>query len=424
MRRILLASMNVGGGHAALADSFATALRLADPDGRRFAPIRYDSKDTSLESFYSWVVHHATRLQGGIYRLSNTDWGLLAATSFAPGLMRECKAVLRESGADAVISTHPILSMVLSRARHALGATARIISAIPDYGTPTRGFYPSHPRLQPDAAIVMDEQTRTHLIRSFGAPADRVHLSGFLPRAPFRERAGQLAPRGRLRGPQREALRHELAAAAPELARLRADRTTVLAMGGSAWTRKTLPVLRELAAHPLFSHLQLAVVCGRDEGFREQLAAEMGGRDNVSVLGFMDGKVLSGLMAYADFPLLGSLAPATLNELLELRCGPLLLSHFIPGTEAPHVPYLRNHRLGLYEPDPAQMAAKILQLAHLTPAGEEIQELQAAFADRAAALRSASRERALALGGFLDTLPPLGLPFPADLGAPQPRYAS
>ena len=40
-----------------------------------------------------------------------------------------------------------------------------------------------------------------------------------------------------------------------------------------------------------------------------------------------------------------------MQELLEVRCGPLLVHRFIPGTEAPHVRYVEENRIGLYEPD-------------------------------------------------------------------------
>ena len=51
------------------------------------------------------------------------------------------------------------------------------------------------------------------------------------------------------------------------------------------------------------------------------------------VFGFVAPEVLAALMGLADVPVLGSLAPATLQELLEVGLGPLLLFHFIPGSE-------------------------------------------------------------------------------------------
>ncbi|MGQ0503741.1 MAG: hypothetical protein ACT4TC_00325 [Myxococcaceae bacterium] len=407
MKRIVLASMNVGGGHAALADSFQAALRLADPDGRRFEPVRYDSNDKSLERFYSWVIHHATSLQGPIYRLSNTDWGLTTAMACAPALFRESKKLICESGANAIISTHPILSMMLSRARTALKANTQIIAAIPDYGAPTRGYYPSAAKLQPNATIVMDPATRDHVINAYGAPTERVSLGGFLPRAPFRTRASFLPTSSRIGVAARSKLLEELTAFEPALGALTADKPIVLFMGGSAWTRKTLPTLRAILSAPESKNLQLVVVCGRDEEFARDLREELSNRENAVVLGFVDPHVLSGLMAAAHFPVLGSLAPASLQELLEMRCGPLMLCHFIPGTEEPHVPFLQDHGLGLYDPNPNRMAALVLQLAGQITRSTPVQKLEEGFVAKAIAMRAKSRERALGLGAFLESLPSL-----------------
>jgi processive 1,2-diacylglycerol beta-glucosyltransferase len=113
---------------------------------------------------------------------------------------------------------------------------------------------------------------------------------------------------------------------------------------------------------------------------------------------------MASLMALADVPVLGSLAPATMQELLELRCGPLLLHNIIPGTEEPHIPYIERNQVGVYEPRPRQMVELIAEVSALQPASGRMGSLLEVFPARAAAIREENRARAARLADFLDTV--------------------
>ena len=95
------------------------------------------------------------------------------------------------------------------------------------------------------------------------------------------------------------------------------ERPTLLFLGGSAWTSKTAPVLRAVLADPdLRALANIVVVAGRDAVFEARLRALE--EENLHVFGFVAPAVLAALMGLADVPILGSLAPATLQELLEV----------------------------------------------------------------------------------------------------------
>lgn len=399
-RRVLLASLNAGGGHHALRDSFAAALARAEPEHRALQPVVWNSADRFIDWFYSMCVRFLPRFQGKIVELSSEPWALRTAMALSPQLHTEATALLRTQPYDLLVTTHPVQSIMFARVRRALGLGTPLVIAVPDYGVPASGYYPPLPEIRADAIIVMEESTLEHY-RSLGVPEDRLHLSGFLTREPFVRVGARLRAEGK--DAPRAAFLAEVVAAHPEFAEFRLQRPTLLFLGGSGWTYKTEPVLEGVLADPaLREAANVVVVAGRDRAFETRLRARP--REGVHVFGFVAPEVLAALMGLADVPVLGSLAPATLQELLEVGLGPLLLFHFIPGSERAHVGYLESQRLGVYAPRPEDMLRSIRTLLGLEPASGQLALARDGFRERARLLRSRSVERALQLPRFLERM--------------------
>lgn len=380
-----------------LRDSMAAVLRRVDPQHRNFEPLSWTSADSSIERFYAFCVHHFSRLQGTVFTLTGQRWAMEVGMWLTPRLQREARELLRGSRADAFVSTHALFTIILARARAQLGLDVPLIGAVPDYGAPSGGYFPSSPELQPDYLLVMGEDTLAHY-RGEGVAEERLHLSGFLTREAFVRVGNRM--RNEPRTQARAALRDEVAAEAPGFAALKLDRPTLLFLGGSAWTAKTEPVLRRvLADGALRSSVNVVVVCGRDRRFQELLAPLR--TEGVHVFGYVSPAILAALMGLADIPILGSLAPATLQELLETELGPLLLFHYIPGSERSHVSYLEAQRLGVYEPDPPAMLQVIREAVGLARVSPRVALVRDGFKDRARELRRRSVERAMGLPKFL-----------------------
>lgn len=397
-RKVLLASIRVGGGHAALRDSFHRVLSQVDPEAHRYAPSPWDSSDRRLNAFYSATVHWFPQVNHTLFWLNDHACLVGCIPLLVPWLAREARILLRRTSPDLVVSTHFILSMVLARARTALGLDVPLVGAIPDYGIPTRGFCPPQRHLRTDYIVVMDPQTRDHLMHQRRVPAHRIHLSGLLPAAPFEDL--RLDGNGRRNDPvHRRLLVAGLVDLYPQLGSLDPARPTVLFLGGSAWTARTLPVLKALRAHADFlSTVNVIVVCGGDASFFSHVRR----RFPFIAFGFVPSHVMAVLMSLADVPVLGSLAPATMHELLERRCGPLLLFHFIPGTETQHVDYIHGHGIGRYEPRTAAMVDLLMQFTGFREACPDLAALSRAFPQRARAIRAEHRSRALGFADFLD----------------------
>ena len=399
--RVLLASLDAGGGHAALRDSLARALTLPGAAPPRFEVFCWDSSHRLTGQVYGIVVRYIPWVQGAAYRAIESPAVVHAVTRGLPGLLREAAATLQAFRPDIVVTTHFLVEGAFARARRRLGAAVRLVSAIPDYGIPARGLVPDAQGVRSDAVIVMDEETCEHVVGRCGLPPGRVHLSGFIPREPF-DRAAAVARAQPARRAARAAILTGLRAECGKLATLDPARPVVLFLGGSAWTRKTWPVLAGLlACREGLERLNVIVACGRDARFEAFLCARGVARPGIAVLGAVTPAVMAPLMALADWPVLGSLAPATMQELLHVGCGPLFVHQVIPGTETPHVAYLERNGIGIYETNPAAMLTLLRQTTGLDPAGDRIARLLAGFADRAAAIRRANERRATELAGFL-----------------------
>ena len=398
-RRVLLASLNAGGGHHALRDSFAAAL-ARDPEQPRLDPRVWTSADHFIDWFYSVCVRFLPRFQGKIVEVSGQPWALRTAMALSPQLRTEALALLRREAFDLLVTTHPVQSLTFAEARRELGLATPLVLAVPDYGVPASGYHPPLPALRSDALIVMEESTLEHY-RSLGVPEDRLHLSGFLTREPFVRVGARL--RGEGRDTARAALKAEVVAAQPDFARFDLSRPALLFLGGSAWTVKTEPVLEAVLADPaVWEATNVVVVAGRDRAFEKKLRSRA--REGLHVFGFVAPEVLAALMGLADVPVLGSLAPATLQELLEVGLGPLLLFHFIPGSERAHVGYIDGQRLGLYAPDTQEMLHRIREVLGLEAPSDQLARARDGFRERGRLLRSRSVERALQLPRFLERI--------------------
>ncbi len=409
VRKVLLMSMNVGGGHTALRDAFAASLARLDPEGHRFEVVRYESRDETTLAFYTWVVRHLNPFQWVVHRFSGSERVLRTVLlREEQGLIAEGRELLTQHRPDVVISAHLILTGAMVIARNQLKLPTKIVTAIPDYGPPTRGFFPKRKSIRPDGAITMEERAYEAILERSHATTQNVHLSGFLPRPPFEQLGGQLEGRRRLTLEERGALAARLSREHPQLAEAYdPTRPTAIFLGGSAWTEKTLPVIkRALADGQIAREANLLVVAGRNPSFEATARALVAGHPNAAVFGFISPETMASLLALADVPVLGSLAPATLQELLEVKLGPILLFHYIPGTENPHIGYIRDQHVGLYEPDADIMLEHLREALGLAAPGGRLSALMRDFEASATRIRAENRARAAQLGDFLESISP------------------
>lgn len=390
----MFASVAAGGGHNTVRDGLVRAVNQTDPQHRIIRPISWTASH-GFDAFYRLCVRLG--IQGFIYKLSSFSTSAWVGLLFNLPLAIEAVRVLRREKPDIVVGTHLVLTAAMKLAVHLEGLNTRVISVIPDYGAPNRGFFPRFRALRASYTFVNGDDTYDALLADDAAHDDEVHQVGTVVTQAFREVAQQRHAAGGELGPLRNRWLRELAATQPAAARLDGSKPTVAFFGGSGFSGKTMPVIERLAARSDAGEaFNLVVLCGRDAELKRTLEPRFGDKKGHAVLGFLCHEELARLYALTDAPVMGSLAHSTLQEMLETATGPLLVFSVIPGTEPPYLDFLRKHAVGIYEPNADAMTMLVEEALGLRE-GERWENVARGFTERARRLRDASTQRSTRL---------------------------
>jgi len=384
--RVVFASVHAGGGHNTVRDALVRSVTRQDPHQQRIVPIAWTAAN-GFDTFYRFCVRW--HLQRFVFWLTNFMLSAWLATLLNPRLMLELIALLRAQKPDLVVSTHIQLTACFQLARWLLRSQVRIVNLIPDYGEPTPAFFPPWRWLRADATLVNGKDT-FELVAPKGGPGEVVRV-GTLVTEDFDELAAAL-PQEKRSPAHRAHWCHELADAVPAFARLDVSKPVVAFFGGSGFASGCRPVIDRLVRHPeLGKSFSMVVLAGRDASFETELLTLYGSKPGFVVSGFLPHRLLARLYALTDVPVMGSIAHSTLQEMLEMRCGPLLVHRVIPGTEPPYVPFVERERLGLFEPNPDSMTRLVLEGIGVEQASLTWRSLKKGYTQRAKALRDEHR---------------------------------
>jgi len=388
--KILIVAVNAGGGHTAAMYSLLLSLQ-------RFAP------DVSVEYFIS-----PHRLLEHMHRLVSTKGAALynafyTATAHSTALRQayfgaaypsirsfrsELEPLLGEY--DAVISTHFMQTYALLKAKHSRGLPTKIIAYVPDFDHSCI-HVPRYAGLCVDAVIAQGPLLLSRLAQVYDFMPERMQRGGFLPRAPFTD----------VRALSTAQARQRVAAwDLPLVSHLRTDAFTVVVTGGSYWTMGLYGVLKRLASYPTVGGTavftrpanQILLVCGRNtRAYHAYSHLRHTTGLNVVPLPFLQAEQLAAVFRSADATVLGSVAPATLYELLAAQAGPLLVHRINPGPERDNLAFLLQHHLAHYLPNPQELLEVLLTLS---ASPQVLAHWQQAFWQAAERERLAAHERA------------------------------
>lgn len=387
--RVVFASVHAGGGHNTVRDALVRSVTRQDPHQHRVVPIAWTAAN-GFDTFYRFCVRWG--LQGLVFWLTNFSLSAWFATLLNPRLMLELVALLKAQRPDVVVSTHVQLTACFQVARWLLGSPVKIVNVIPDYGAPTPTFFPSLRAFRADVSLVNGPDT-FEILQARAEPGEVFRLGTLVSEA-FDELGNSQAVQTRATS-HKDQWRRELAEVVPDFTRLDASKPVITFFGGSGFTAGCRPVIDRLVHHPdLGSKFSMVVLAGRDAQFETELLTLHGGKPGFFVLGFLPHPLLARLYALTDVPVMGSIAHSTLHEMLEMRCGPLLVHRVIPGTEPPYLAFLERERLGLYEPNPDAMTALVLEAVGVTTASLTWRSLKQGFVKRARRIRE--EQKALA----------------------------
>lgn len=375
-KRIMILMSDTGGGHRASAEAIEEALKLVYGD-----QVSVELVDVFVEytpfpfnrfpDIYPLLISRVVWFWKLLYRF--TDGKIrsrVISTVLYPRVRRAVHQMLREHPADVIVSVHLLFGLPLIRA---LGQTRPpVVTVVTDLVTVhSLWFYPGM-----DFTVVPTAEAEERGL-ACGIHATRIKTLGL----PVSQKFTRLAVPA-------EALREKLG--------WEQDVVTVLLVGGGEGMGPLGEIARGLAATGL--PIQLAVVCGRNKGLYEQLAA-YDWPVAAHVYGFV--RNMPELMRAADV-VVSKAGPSSVMETLNSGRA-LVLSGAIPGQEEGNVRYVVDGGAGLWAPGPEQVVAAVRSLLEGGP--ERLAQMKAA-AERLAC-PDAAREIALVVGRFLDGVRPV-----------------
>ncbi len=374
--RIMLLMAKTGGGHGAVADAVAQALRQqygdhVEPsvvDGLRgFAPFPF----SHIDSTYPWQV----KIGGDGYGVA---WRALNDAGRAKRLMKSTWPIVRsaalkivEQPADAIVAIHPLFVYPCLWAMHWTGRRLPFITLVSDLVSVHALWCDA----EADCLLVPTDIGRSQAI-GHGVPADKIRVAGLPIRPQF---AQPIEPR--------PLVRSRLG--------LRPDMRTALLMGGGEGMGNLGDVARAVAHSGL--DLQLVIVVGRNKKLEQQLN-EIDWPLPARVYGFTPE--IPALMNAADV-LISKAGPTTVAEALAREL-PTILSGFIPSQEEENVTYMVKSGAGVLADQPDRIIATLKcwlsdggeTLAKMSAAARAAAHPRAAF-DAAEAIYTIAREKPL-----------------------------
>ena len=359
-QRILVLMSMTGGGHRASALALKAGFEHEFPN--RFL---VDIVDILTEHTF-WPLNHSPQIYSLIATEAPWLWGVAYSTELTPTLTRSAvrlagklaqghiSAALDRYKPDLVVSVHPLAQEITLHVLARRPARSPFVTVVTDLAS----VHPLWLTPRVDALYLASEEALA-AARGAGVPPTRTHLLGLPIRPAFAE--APALPRAALR------------------TQLGMDPTlpAVILMGGGDGVGPVQAIAT--AADKAFVtrgvKAQIVVICGRNQGLRDRLAARTWSNPT-HILGFVEN--IPDWMHACD-AIVTKAGPGTIAE--ACVCGlPILLSGFIPGQEEGNVTYVVSHGAGALESSPAAIGRT---LAHWFGAGS---------AER---LRMAARAKAL-----------------------------
>ena len=388
--KILIVSVNAGGGHTTAMYSLLLSLQRFTP----YVDVEYFiSRNRDLEHLHRLAYTKCPYLYNAFYTATAHSTALRKAyfgmtTPSIRSFYSELAPMLGEY--EAVVSTHFMQTYALLKAKYTLGVPTKIIAYVPDFDHSCI-HVPSYAGLSVDAVLAQGTALLAALARHDNLASERIQRAGFLARPAFTD-VRALSPA--------QARERVAALDIPLVSRLRADAFTVVVTGGAYWTMGLYDVLKRLACYPttrttpIFTQPtnQILVVCGHNtRAYRAYSALRHTTGLNIIPLPFLSAEQLAAVFRSADATVLASVAPATLYELLEAKAGPLLVHRVNPGPEQGNLSFLLQQRLAQYLPKPQKLLNVLLKLS---ASPQHRASWQQAFWQTAAHERAAAHTRA------------------------------
>jgi len=369
---ILFLFSDTGGGHRSAAEAIIEAIQfefgdVATTEMLDFFKNKAPLPLNKLPDWYPDMVK-APQLWGLSFKMSDGRRRARAiTTSMWPYVGRAARKQMKEHPADLVVSVHPLATTVYLKA---LGRNRPpFITVVTDMVTTHALWYDQ----RSDLILVPTESARQRALEN-EMGSEQVRVVG----QPVAER--YCAPAG-----DKKALRKKLG--------WEQDKTIALLVGGGEGMGPLGETAQEIAASGL--DVALAIVAGRNQRLKKQLEA-VDWQVPVHIYGFT--RELPDFMRAADV-LVTKAGPGTIAESLNADL-PIILYAKLPGQEDGNVTFVLEEEVGVWNPDPKQVADTLVKWV-------QNPEIRQRYVEncRRAARPDASRQIARAIGETLKLIP-------------------
>lgn len=355
--KVLHASIKAGGGHNALRDFIYNELEK-QPD--KFRNIKFDHTVDSIEAFDTALSKVAPALYELFFFFApRTVSDVFFVATF--NLFKQCYRAIKDNNPDIILSSHFLLTQHFSLAKRLLRSKTIVVDCMPDYGPPSALQNPTLPWFRAEYILTFEEWTKNSVIKDLKVPKEKVLLAGRNPSKVYEDT--------RIKYQNKQAAREQIKVIMDyfPFSKIDSSKTTVLVTAGATQSGKTEKLLRAIAAEQktdinLVDKYQFFVITGRNMKYFEKLVGlskKYRYWSNIFPFPWVDSDVYALIQYASDFPILGSIAPATLNELIESECGPFIIYRTRAGQEIPHRVFVEEKGLGKFIPDLKVLVKKL-----------------------------------------------------------------
>lgn len=334
--KILILSAATGGGHLRASRAISSYIRQTDPESQVDVVDAMKSIGSLLDKTvcdgYHILATKTPKLFGKLYRATNKKSPLSSLLNqFSNAFSRLLLPTIEESAPDAIISTHPFVSEMVSHLKSVGAVGVPLITLMTDYG-PHRAWIADHV----DAYVVSNAGMIPQM-EVMGVDRSRIYPFGIPVENVFFTKA------------DKPALLEKFG--------LEPDMPTVLIMAGSFGVMNILKIYRQIVQVDL--PFQIVVITGKNEKLYAAFADEIEKTPRKTKLVFFTNEVENYM--HASDLLITKPGGLTVSEALACNI-PLAVFDAIPGQEEDNADFLLSN----------DMAVK---LEHGTDCGETVRSL-------------------------------------------------
>ena len=319
--KILILSAATGGGHLRASRAVKTYIEEKDPQSRVEVVDAFKSMNSVLDKTvcdgYRILAMKTPKLFGKLYDATNRESPLSRLLGWNTAVFsRLLLPVIEEHRPDAVISTHPFVSEMVSHLKKTGDVTAPLVTLMTDYG-PHRAWIGTNV----DAYVVADAAMIPQM-EAMGVPSGKIYPFGIPVENVFFNPADK----------RQLLIKFGLEPGLP----------TLLIMAGSFGVTNILSIYRQIVGTGI--PLQCVVITGRNEKLYAAFEQEIATGSCMTKLVYFTNEV-ENYMHAADL-LITKPGGLTVSEALACNI-PLAVFDAIPGQEQDNADFLLNHDMAV-----------------------------------------------------------------------------